>query len=68
MRVALLALHECPGAQAGAGGVGGLATYIRGLSFELQGQILTIRLTLERAIPGGRTITKTVRTSVRVVN
>jgi len=40
----------------------------RGLSFELQGQILTIRLTLERAVPGGRKITKTVSTSVKVVN
>ena len=32
MRVALITLHECPGAPASGGGVGGLATYVRCVS------------------------------------
>lgn len=40
----------------------------QGLSFELQGDVLTIRLTLERLARGGRVVTYAVETSVRLRN
>lgn len=39
-----------------------------GLSFSVQGDVLTIRMTLERNGPAGRLITRTARTSVRLRN
>lgn len=39
-----------------------------GLSFLIQGEVLTIRLTLQRLDPTGRVLTKTVQTSVRIRN
>jgi hypothetical protein len=40
----------------------------RGLSFELLGRTLTIRLTLEHRDPRGRVLTRTATTSVRLRN
>lgn len=40
----------------------------RGLSFELVGETLTIRLTLERLDPKGQVMTRTVSTSVKLRN
>ena len=40
----------------------------RGLSFEVQGDVLTIRLSLERADAEGRLLTRTVQTSVNIRN
>ena len=40
----------------------------QGLSFEVQGDVLTIRLSLERADAEGRLLTRTVQTSVNIRN
>jgi hypothetical protein len=40
----------------------------RGLCFSIEGDVLTIRITLERRDDDGRIHTKTVQTSVRVRN
>lgn len=47
---------------------GNLMVDERGLTFELSGNVLTIRMTFSILDEGGRTITKSVQTSVRVRN
>ena len=45
-----------------------LLTDERGLSFHLQESVMTVRVSLERLHPEGRSITRTVETSVRLRN
>ena len=40
----------------------------RGFSLDVQGQVLTMRLTLQALDPAGRLLTKTVQSSVRIRN